>query len=1441
MNFDHILEAPAPPQHHRPYTIREMIFLTLPHRSDQAVVLKGHQEATIIEIRLSELRQLIYALSPVIEKKGLKKGDTVLLASFACSNELANALLFAALTSYGIRVFIPIYPETKEFDYWLKETDFKAVILPYRETQLLKAHIREKETVHSIEQACIKNSIPLWDSHADFGVSYLLEEVKEGKEFEPSEDFFSRKIQLTDEAVIFSTSGSSGKSKLVVYTQKSFSLSCLSWQAAGLFEAEHCGNPCLTPLFTHTIGIRSWMNAIWSGHALCLLISEWFLTKPEIARYLLIRMEPGHIVGGPALYKLLLEFFRNYPELKTSLRKKLKTLISIGSSYQAATASQIRSALGLPLLNAFGSTETQMVLLNRHKNRTDKRREEMGTPLPGVAIGLKVTEEEDVYELYIKSPYASSRIIQETRMSGYLFTGDLVRYIDHEIFFYKRKGEDWMKDDFGVKIPADMLREYYPSLQKICRHIEWVPLENKPGMGALLFLEPDFNSMPIKEIAEWIKNRNKELKQVLEPFEFEHRHLERFSLELNEVPLTRKGTVSKHDILLRFEDRIKKIANPFLTDQKIEHIIQTEKSDLHQYSNPQLSQLLETLGLDIEFTRGEKDSLFYTNGQKEIAILDLVGGFGANLLGHQHPGIKQSLNDFINSGRPSLNTQGSQYHYPSLLAKELSKLFAQSTGKTFKTLFGNSGAEVVEMALHHAYFEWWTRLEKMREEQLQLYGSYDQLNMLALWDHNLANAAEIAPTIIVVNKCFHGNSSGARSLLNYKKQRNLFSGLLKPQPVHINEEDDHWKEKLLKTVDYHFCTLKIVTKENDELVIKEIRHSTIIASLVEPVRGEGGIKITDKKLLHFLSEQSFPLISDEIQCGLGRTGKFPAYGKADYYLLGKSLGGGYEKISALMIHDKNYKQDFAQYYNSTFANGEMAAMLALTTLKTINEDHLVEKSEEAGKYFKEKLWALAAKYPDIIESVEGEGMMLGIHFNHQIGRNNILLRNLLEHELFGYLIAGWLFHNKQIRVLPSLSKPDSLRIEPSAYFKETEIVSFCAALEEVCRIIRLEHLYELTRYLMNDDPYLDKSNRSASNGFPQLLEEAGVTSQRVGFVANFTAPVQELRMIEPDFNQASDTGLRILFDKVQLLLNGKPIRLFSKNLMDGRINFKFYLLPFDTAHLEAVNRWGKKRFYVAKIQEAIRTLSNQGCTHISLGAHCSIITGNGLYLASPKNTLIHTGNTLTVASALYHTRKQLESIKENNRTITIAITGANGNIGSTLALCLANELGKKQLLRLIGNSTKKLTQLVQTIRKEHTQVEWSTDFYSLRDADIIICCTNSNDPLVFPPHIHPEKKVFIIDIAVPGSVDVSVKKLNHVEFCKEASSVYLPQDPDLVISTHTAVGKIFCCAAEVILAGAYDIPVAMKGHLETKNITLLMKLAQKEGLFENQVYASSHL
>ena len=162
-------------------------------------------------------------------------------------------------------------------------------------------------------------------------------------------------------------------------------------------------------------------------------------------------------------------------------------------------------------------------------------------------------------------------------------------------------------------------------------------------------------------------------------------------------------------------------------------------------------------------------------------------------------------------------------------------------------------------------------------------------------------------------------------------------------------------------------------------------------------------------------------------------------------------------------------------------------------------------------------------------------------------------------------------------------------------------------------------------------------------------------------------------MLEPDLEKASDTGLRIFFKQIQILLELKTIQIMSANLFSNKVHFSFYALPLDSAELEYMHKSGKRRLVVSKIQEAVDVASANGARVISLGGYISILANNGLALTEPAGSRIITGNTLTAASGLIHLGKIIRQRPEFNKPNTIAIIGSTGNIGRVIAQMLCDQ------------------------------------------------------------------------------------------------------------------------------------------------------------------------
>jgi acetylornithine/succinyldiaminopimelate/putrescine aminotransferase len=457
-------------------------------------------------------------------------------------------------------------------------------------------------------------------------------------------------------------------------------------------------------------------------------------------------------------------------------------------------------------------------------------------------------------------------------------------------------------------------------------------------------------------------------------------------------PRTGKGTISVKQINIDYRELINRLTDTRKDAYGIEStdILSHGAYKFTQYLSPQLGAFMSSLKLNYQYHRGKKDSLFtYIHG-KEVEVLDITGGYGANLLGHNNPGICSELKDFISNNRVAICNQLSIQSFTSLLAEKFNLIIGSVTGKSYRIIFGNSGAEAVEIAIHHAYFEWERRIEKIIEQQIQMYVGNKDIDALGIWSRNEKIIKKTRNRIIAVTNSFHGYSTGARSILGNRNKRIRFSRLTNIESVFIDDRDENWAEQLKCIIDESLITLERIVQADHEIKIVPFKVSTIIAAFAEPVMGEGGIRVVNSDFLKELSRYEFPLISDEIQCGLGRTGDFPECKYANYYLFGKALGGGIEKISAVIIDKSRFCFNFSEYYTTTFGNGELASATALKSLEIIESDSLEKKVKEIGDYLKNGLTEIRNKYPSVISDVKGKGLMLAIYFDPVCAAENII-------------------------------------------------------------------------------------------------------------------------------------------------------------------------------------------------------------------------------------------------------------------------------------------------------------------------------------------------------------------------------------------------------------------------------------------------------------------
>jgi acetylornithine/N-succinyldiaminopimelate aminotransferase len=351
--------------------------------------------------------------------------------------------------------------------------------------------------------------------------------------------------------------------------------------------------------------------------------------------------------------------------------------------------------------------------------------------------------------------------------------------------------------------------------------------------------------------------------------------------------------------------------------------------------------------------------------------LDLLGGISVNSLGYNHPRLVRVL---VEQGQRLIHSSNLFYNpYQGLLAQRL----AERSGMA-RVFFTNSGTEAVEAALKLA----------------RAYGR--------------AIGGDRKTLVLTLKNSFHGRTFGALSITTQEKYQAPFRPLVPDVEV---------------VADFTVGALK------------KAFSNRVCAFVLEPVQGEGGIVPLPVEFLQagreLCDRYKALMVVDEIQCGLGRTGKYFAFEhfgiKPDVLTLAKSLAGGYP-LGAMLGSARVEECLKPGDHGTTFGGGPLACRLALEVLNIIEQEGLLARVVEMGSYIMNGLRSLATRHP-MIKEVRGMGLMIGA----EIGDS---AKEVVERLLNRGFIAN-AAHDTVLRLLPPfiVSKKD--------------IDEFLAALDEV--------------------------------------------------------------------------------------------------------------------------------------------------------------------------------------------------------------------------------------------------------------------------------------------------------------------------------------------------------------------------------------------------------
>src|SRR5829696_5311499 len=315
----------------------------------------------------------------------------------------------------------------------------------------------------------------------------------------------------------------------------------------------------------------------------------------------------------------------------------------------------------------------------------------------------------------------------------------------------------------------------------------------------------------------------------------------------------------------------------------------------------------------VVFERGSGAYLYTSEGRR---YLDLISGVGVASLGHAHPGLAKAI---ATQARELLHTSNLFFH--PLLAEVASRLSALSGLE--RAFFCNSGTEAVEACLKFARRYWHAQ-------------------------------GTPRPKFVALEHGFHGRTMGSLSVT----------------------WDDHYRAPFTPLVGE-----VTFVPANDPAVLKAAVTSETAAVIVEPIQGEGGVRPLSQAMADAISqacrESGALLIADEVQCGLGRTGRafhFTSLGlEPDLMALGKALGAGVP-IGAAMFSEKVASRAAFGDHGSTYGGNLLACRAAMVFLTELTERGLMEHVAEIGSHAQAALTALAARHPAVV-SVRGAGVM----------------------------------------------------------------------------------------------------------------------------------------------------------------------------------------------------------------------------------------------------------------------------------------------------------------------------------------------------------------------------------------------------------------------------------------------------------------------------------
>lgn len=406
------------------------------------------------------------------------------------------------------------------------------------------------------------------------------------------------------------------------------------------------------------------------------------------------------------------------------------------------------------------------------------------------------------------------------------------------------------------------------------------------------------------------------------------------------------------------------IAKEELTKEEKDWVVHESVEGFRDNVNPGFLEYRKSVSTDYTAVEWKDSGVHFTDIYGKDFI-DCLGGYGIYNVGHRHPKVMAAVMNQLK--RQALHSQELLDPLRAMLAKLVAMI---TPGDLQYSFFTNSGTESVEGALKLA------RLHTGRSGFIAAIGA------------------------------FHGKSMGSLSATSKVIFRKPFLPLI-PGFRHVPYGDADALEK--------------------EVASAEYIGEDIAAVILEPIQGEGGVIVPPDdyfpKVREICNRHDVLLIADEIQTGMGRTGKLfgiEHYGVVpDIMAIGKAFGGAVMPIGAFVstkeIWEKMIPNPFL--HTTTFGGNPLACAAAIAAINVLLEEQLPEQAAEKSNYFLPKLVALMSQYPGICTEGRGRGLLIGMEFTSSEAGYEVA-KSLFEE---GILVAGTLINAQTIRIEPPLT------------------------------------------------------------------------------------------------------------------------------------------------------------------------------------------------------------------------------------------------------------------------------------------------------------------------------------------------------------------------------------------------------------------------------------